>query len=83
MRGDETAVRRLMASLSLDALRGFEASARRSSFTAAAEELFLTQSAISKQVKMLEETLGRPLFVRGPRGLGLTPEGRQLYEATR
>ena len=82
MRGDQTAVRRLMASLSLDALRGFEASARRSSFTAAAEELFITQSAVSKQIKMLEEAFGRPLFVRGPRGLGLTPEGRQLYEAT-
>ena len=54
MRGDQTAVRRLMGSLSLDALRGFEASARRSSFTAAAEELFLTQSAVSKQVKLLE-----------------------------
>jgi LysR family transcriptional regulator, glycine cleavage system transcriptional activator len=83
MRGDQTAVRRLMASLSLDALRGFEASARRSSFTAAAEELCITQSAVSKQVKMLEEAFGRPLFVRGPRGLGLTPEGRQLYEAVR
>jgi LysR family glycine cleavage system transcriptional activator len=68
-----------MASLSLDALRGFEASARRSSFTAAAEELFITQSAVSKQVKMLEEAFGRPLFVRGPRGQ--TMDGRMLLRA--
>jgi DNA-binding transcriptional LysR family regulator len=79
----ETAAARLLRSLSLDALRGFEAAARHLSFTAAAEELSLTQGAVSKQVKQLEEAIGRPVFSRGPRGLGLTPEGRRLHGAVR
>ena len=49
---------------SLDFLRGFEAAGRRLSFTLAAEELFLTQSALSRQVKALEDALGVPLFER-------------------
>jgi DNA-binding transcriptional LysR family regulator len=69
--------------LSLDALRGFEAAARHLSFTAAAESLSLTQSAVSKQVKQLENAIGKPLFTRGARGLSLTPEGRQLYAGAR
>ncbi|HEX4883417.1 MAG TPA: LysR substrate-binding domain-containing protein [Casimicrobiaceae bacterium] len=60
---------------SLDFLRGFEATARRLSFTLAAEELFLTQSALSRQVKALEEALGVPLFERRHRALALTPAG--------
>ena len=44
---------------SLDFLRGFEAAGRRLSFTLAAEELFLTQSALSRQIKALEQLLGR------------------------
>ncbi len=74
---------RLLRSMSLDALRGFEAAARCLSFTAAAEAMSLSQSAVSKQIKGLEDALGRPLFVRGPRGLGLTAEGRQLHEGVR
>lgn len=70
----------VLRSLSLDALRGFESAARLLSFTAAAEELSLTQSAVSKQVKALEEALGAPLFVRGARGLVLTGEGVLLLE---
>jgi len=69
--------------MSLDAIRGFESAARHLSFTAAAEELCITQSAVSKQVKSLEDALGMALFLRGARGLSLTPEGRQLYEAAR
>jgi len=69
--------------MSLDAIRGFESAARHLSFTAAAEELCITQSAVSKQVKSLEDALGMALFLRGGKGLSLTPEGRQLYEATR
>lgn len=69
--------------MSLDAIRGFESAARHLSFTAAAEELCITQSAVSKQVKSLEDALGMALFLRGGRGLSLTPEGRQLYEAAR
>ncbi len=69
--------------MSLDAIRGFESAARHLSFTAAAEELFITQSAVSKQVKSLEDALGTALFLRGGKGLSLTPEGRQLFEAAR
>jgi len=72
--------RRLLRSLSLDALRGFESAARHLNFTAAANELCVTQSAVSKQVKQLEGVLGKSLFHRSSRGLGLTAEGRLLYE---
>jgi LysR family transcriptional regulator, glycine cleavage system transcriptional activator len=67
--------------LSLDLLKGFEAAARHLSFTRAAEELFLTQSAISREIKTLEEQLGRPLFDRVSRGLRLTDAGRALFRA--
>ncbi|MFC5520682.1 LysR substrate-binding domain-containing protein [Polaromonas jejuensis] len=72
-----------LRAMSLDAIRGFESAARHLSFTAAAEELFITQSAVSKQVKSLEDALGTALFLRGGKGLSLTPEGRQLFEAAR
>jgi LysR family transcriptional regulator, glycine cleavage system transcriptional activator len=63
---------------SLDFLRGFEAAARHLSFTAAAAELFLTQSAVSRQIKGLEEQVGVQLFVRRNRGLTLTEAGVAL-----
>lgn len=69
--------------MSLDAIRGFESAARHLSFTAAAEELCITQSAVSKQIKTLEDALGKALFLRGGKGLSLTPQGRELYEAAR
>ena len=72
-----------LRAMSLDAIRGFESAARHLSFTAAAEELCITQSAVSKQVKSLEDALGAPLFLRGGKGLSLTPQGRELYEAAR
>lgn len=75
-----TSPQRLLQSVSLDALRGFEAAARLASFTAAADELCLTQSAVSKQVRQLEDTLGRALFVRGSRSLTLTADGRTLFD---
>ncbi|MCK9988077.1 MAG: LysR family transcriptional regulator, glycine cleavage system transcriptional activator, partial [Azoarcus sp.] len=65
----------------LDPLRGFVAAARHLSFTRAAEELFLTQSAISRQVQALEDALGVALFVRGVRSLALTAEGARLARA--
>ena len=65
----------------LDLLAGFEAAARRLSFTLAAEERFITQSAISRQVKALEDDLGVPLFVRGHRSLQLTADGQRLYRS--
>jgi biotin operon repressor len=55
--------------LSLDLLRGFEAAARHLSFTRAADELFVTQAAISHQIKALRQQLGQPLFSRVNRGL--------------
>lgn len=64
---------------SLDALRGFEAAARLLSFTAAAAELFLTQSAVSRQVQQLEEQLGVKLFERRTRALVLTDAGDRYY----
>lgn len=60
----------------LNALRAFEAAARHLSFTRAAEELFVTQAAISHQVKALEEHLGRKLFRRLNRALLLTDDGQ-------
>ena len=65
-------------SLPLNALRAFEASARHLSFTRAASELNVTQTAVAAQVKNLEARLGTPLFRRLPRGLALTDEGEAL-----
>lgn len=61
-------------------LRAFEAAARLRSFSLAARELSLTPSAISHQVKDLEASLGCALFVRSPRKVELTPDGRRFYE---
>lgn len=73
--------RRRMPSLS--ALRAFEAAARHGSFRSAAEELNVTHSAISHQVKSLEEYLSVPMFLRGGRAIRLTEEGRILYPILR
>lgn len=67
--------------LALDSLRAFEAVARRLSFSAAADELFLTQSAISRQIKGLEQELGATLFNRGTRRVELTAAGEALRQA--
>src|SRR5207302_11276106 len=66
---------------SLDLLEGFEAAARHLSFTKAGEELFLTQSAVSRQIKDLEDQLGAALFHRRHRALVLTEAGQQFYAA--
>jgi len=66
---------------SLDLVRGFDAAARHLSFTRAAAELFLTQSAISRQIKTLEDQLGVALFQRRHRSLVLTDAGRQFQQA--
>ncbi len=63
----------------LNCLQAFEAAARRQSFTHAATELSLTQSAISRQIKRLEEFLGRPLFHRDALGVALTPAGERYF----
>jgi LysR family glycine cleavage system transcriptional activator len=66
---------------SLDLLRGFVAVGRRMSMTQAADDLCITQSAISKQVRALEELLGARLFVRGHRTIVFTPEGERLFRS--
>src|SRR6185436_18920255 len=66
---------------SLDLLEGFKAAARHLSFTKAGEELFLTQSAVSRQIKDLEDQLGVALFQRRHRALALTEAGQQFYAA--
>lgn len=65
----------------LDLVRGFEAAARRLSFTQAAQELFITQSAVSRQVQALEGFLGVKLFERRHKALALTEAGQTYFRA--
>ena len=65
----------------LDLLRSFDAAARHLSFTLAGQELFLTQSAVSRQIQQVEASLGVPLFERRHRALALTDAGRVLQRA--
>ncbi|WP_286803986.1 LysR family transcriptional regulator, partial [Marinobacter sp. UBA2498] len=65
----------------LKALPVFEAVARLNSFSLAADELAVSQSAVSHQIKQLEKYLGEPLFSRGGRSLSLTDQGRQYLDA--
>ncbi len=66
---------------SLTALMAFEASARCESFTRAAEELGVSQAAVSRRIKVLETEIGRPLFSRAQRQAQLTEEGMRLFAA--
>lgn len=66
---------------SLNGLRAFSAAGRLLSFRAAAEELGVTQGAVAQQVRGLEEHLGLRLFLREPRGLSFTEEGRSYHGA--
>lgn len=66
----------------LNAVRAFAAAARHASFTRAASELGVTHGAVSKQVRLLEEHLGQPLFTRGVRRIALTSAGRELLADT-
>lgn len=66
----------------LNALRAFEATARLESVSRAARELHVTHGAISRQLRLLEQDLGRTLFERRGRGLVLTADGRRLFEAS-
>ncbi len=63
----------------LDLVRGFVAVARRMSFTLAAQDLFLTQSAVSRQVRNLENFLGTGLVIRRHRAIELTDDGVRLF----
>ncbi|ENV36560.1 hypothetical protein F959_02507 [Acinetobacter venetianus RAG-1 = CIP 110063] len=64
----------------MNSLIVFEAAARHLSFTRAANELNVTQGAISRQIRQLEEYLGKELFVRANRNMYLTPTGLQYYQ---
>jgi len=65
----------------LQAIRVFEAVARHLSFTKAAQELGMTQAAASYQIKLLEERIGAPMFLRRPRQIELTEPGQRLAPA--
>lgn len=67
----------------LAALKTFEAAARLLSFSQAAEELSITPGAVSQQIKNLETQIGSELFLRKPRQVELSTQGRQFYEAVR
>lgn len=66
--------------LSLNALRAFEATARLRSFSAAADELSVTHGAVSRHIRMLEDTLGLALLTRGAQGATPTVEGQRLAD---
>ncbi|WP_158538056.1 MULTISPECIES: DNA-binding transcriptional regulator DsdC [Corallincola] len=70
----------LLRRSSLTALQCFECAARHLNFTHAAEELHLTQSAVSHRIRNLEQQLRYKLFLRTPKQLSLTGEGRRLYD---
>src|SRR5271170_3815911 len=70
-----------LATIPLSAIRIFEAAARLKSFTRAADELGVTQAAVSWQVKALERRLDQPLFRRLPREVVLTAGGERLARA--
>jgi LysR family glycine cleavage system transcriptional activator len=67
----------------LHALRNFESAARHQSYSKAASELFVSQAAVSQQIRLLEKSLGTKLFVRKNRKMLLTQPGDELYNATR
>ncbi|MBS1197557.1 MAG: transcriptional regulator [Proteobacteria bacterium] len=69
-----------LSHLPLQALRCFEAAARHQSFKLAADELCLTPSAVSHQIKKLEDWIGNPLFLRKTRQIELTEIGRSLFD---
>lgn len=66
----------------LNALRSFECAARHQSYSKAAKELFVSQAAISQQMRQLEQSIGIKLFVRNGRKMDLTQSGEKLYLST-
>jgi LysR family transcriptional regulator, glycine cleavage system transcriptional activator len=72
-----------MALPPLTAIRAFEAVARHLSFTRAADELGMTQAAVSYQIRIIEERLGAPLFLRKPRQIALSETGEKLFPQVR
>ena len=76
-----TEIRLRTRPIAMGHLRALEAVARHLNFRAAAEELALTQSAVSRQIQALEEEVGVPLFLRHTRAVELTGAGGQLLRA--
>jgi DNA-binding transcriptional LysR family regulator len=74
---------KMMIPLDSDLMRAFLAVAETGSVTAAADRIGRTQSAVSVQIRKLEDSLGQPLFTRLPRGVVLTPRGEQLLPYAR
>ena len=68
----------MLPPLDSDLMRGFLAVVDTGSVTRAADQLGRTQSAVSMQIRKLEESLGQSVFVREPRGVSLTERGKQL-----
>lgn len=73
--------RALVRMPSLDLVRGFVAVGRRMSITRAAEDLCVTQSAVSRQVRALETAVGEKLLIRGHRAIAFTPAGERLFRS--
>ncbi|OLP54400.1 LysR family transcriptional regulator [Rhizobium rhizosphaerae] len=83
MADSDSSIRRHRRLPPLAALRAFEAAARHLSFRKAAEELAVTPTAVSHQIRLLEAVLGRALFVRHVRRVALTAAGERLYPVFR
>ena len=75
---EENLAMKMSRNFPLNALRVFEAAARQGSFTRAGDELGMTQTAVSYQIKLLEQTLGETLFLRRPRQVMLSEAGERL-----
>lgn len=75
---EESLSMKMSRNFPLNALRVFDAAARHASFTRAGDELGMTQTAVSYQIRLLEETLGETLFLRRPRQVTLTQAGERL-----
>lgn len=73
----------MLAKIPLEAFRVFEAAARHENFSAAARELGVTQAAVSRRIRGLEDHIGADLFLRKGRHVQLTEAGRHLYDRTR
>ena len=67
---------------SINSFKVFESAARLGSFKKAAEELYVTPTAVSRQIKLLEDNLQTLLFIRKTRAIELTPEGEKLFETS-
>ncbi len=73
----------LLAPIPLEAFRVFDAACRHMNFSRAGRELNITQAAVSRRIKGLEEHLGAPLFARNGKNLTLTARGERLFQRVR